>query len=203
MAIQVSGTQVISNARALTNIASVDATSAASITAAGVGGVPSISFVPTTAYRSSTFTKPADAYVLTNSFFPNGTNIIRSGFPSSAYEVCVSAALTNSGVMEVFYYLPVPNIHTLRPGNYWGDIVLVGKKNAILNTSVYFFQVSGGWTTKTNWPQDYRKSLFKADAGDVFCIWASDAYSGGADYNSNLSWNANTTYITIENLTLT
>ena len=38
MAIQVSGTEVISNSRALSNIASVDATTAASITAAGVGG---------------------------------------------------------------------------------------------------------------------------------------------------------------------
>jgi hypothetical protein len=41
MAIQVSGTEVISNARALNNIASVDATTAASITAAGVGGAGS------------------------------------------------------------------------------------------------------------------------------------------------------------------
>jgi hypothetical protein len=38
MAIQVSGTEVISNARALTNVASIDATTAASITAGGVGG---------------------------------------------------------------------------------------------------------------------------------------------------------------------
>lgn len=38
MAIQVSGTTVIDNSRGLTNIASVDATTAASITAAGVGG---------------------------------------------------------------------------------------------------------------------------------------------------------------------
>ena len=38
MAIQVSGTQVIGNSRELTNIASVDATTAASISAAGVGG---------------------------------------------------------------------------------------------------------------------------------------------------------------------
>jgi len=40
MAIQVSGTEVISNARALTNVASIDATTAASITAGGVGGSP-------------------------------------------------------------------------------------------------------------------------------------------------------------------
>ncbi len=38
MAIQVSGTQVIGNSRELTNIASVDATTAAAIGAAGVGG---------------------------------------------------------------------------------------------------------------------------------------------------------------------
>ena len=44
MAIQVSGTQVIGNSRELTNIASVDATTAASITAAGVGGGGSVPF---------------------------------------------------------------------------------------------------------------------------------------------------------------
>ena len=38
MAIQISGTEVISNSRGLNNIASIDATTAASITAAGVGG---------------------------------------------------------------------------------------------------------------------------------------------------------------------
>lgn len=38
MAIQISGTEVISNSRGLNNIASVDATTAASISAAGVGG---------------------------------------------------------------------------------------------------------------------------------------------------------------------
>lgn len=38
MAIQVGGTQVISNSQGLTNIASVDSTTAASITSAGVGG---------------------------------------------------------------------------------------------------------------------------------------------------------------------
>ena len=44
MAIQISGTEVISNSRGLNNIASVDATTAASITAAGVGGGGTIDF---------------------------------------------------------------------------------------------------------------------------------------------------------------
>ena len=63
MAIQVSGTQVISNSRGLTNIASVDATTAASITAAGVGG-GGLAFwnpasTPNATFTSSgTWTKP-------------------------------------------------------------------------------------------------------------------------------------------------
>tara|TARA_R110001606_G_scaffold62334_1_gene145248 strand:- start:126 stop:545 length:420 start_codon:yes stop_codon:yes gene_type:complete len=43
MAIQVNGTTVINDSRALTNVASVDATTAASITAAGVGGAVDLS----------------------------------------------------------------------------------------------------------------------------------------------------------------
>ena len=42
MAIQVGGTEVISNSRALNNIASIDATTAASITAAGIGGASGV-----------------------------------------------------------------------------------------------------------------------------------------------------------------
>jgi len=45
MAIQISGTEVISNSRGLNNIASVDATTAASISAAGVGGGGTQDFV--------------------------------------------------------------------------------------------------------------------------------------------------------------
>jgi hypothetical protein len=43
MAIKVNGTTVINDSRALTNVASVDATTAASITAAGVGGAFDVS----------------------------------------------------------------------------------------------------------------------------------------------------------------
>ena len=74
MAIQVSGTEVISNARALTNIASVDATTVASLSAAGVGGGAPLpptwnpASTPNVTYTSSTtWTKPAlsdDTWVL-------------------------------------------------------------------------------------------------------------------------------------------
>jgi len=54
MAIQISGTEVISNSRGLNNIASVDATTAASITAAGVGGGGTFEKLSTTTISSST-----------------------------------------------------------------------------------------------------------------------------------------------------
>jgi hypothetical protein len=47
MAIKVNGTTVINDSRALSNIASVDATTAASMTAAGVGGEPGWEYVTT------------------------------------------------------------------------------------------------------------------------------------------------------------
>lgn len=53
MAIQVNGTQVIGNSRELTNIASVDATTVAAMTAAGVGGSAGWEYV-TTITNSST-----------------------------------------------------------------------------------------------------------------------------------------------------
>ena len=65
MAIQVGGTSVINDSRVLQNISSVDATTAASITAAGVGGAGSVWFPsswtsPNASYTSSTtWTKPA------------------------------------------------------------------------------------------------------------------------------------------------
>lgn len=64
MAIQVNGTQVIGNSRQLTNITSVDATTAAAITAAGVGGaadsVVSYSSAPAVGPEGSLYYNTAD-----------------------------------------------------------------------------------------------------------------------------------------------
>jgi galactokinase len=64
MAIQVSGTEVISNARELSNIASVDATTAASITAAGVGG-STVKLIDNVAITTSTLTNFLATYAST------------------------------------------------------------------------------------------------------------------------------------------
>ena len=56
MAIKVNGTTVINDSRALSNIATVDATTAASITAAGVGGSTTYAAVGTYGYFITTGT---------------------------------------------------------------------------------------------------------------------------------------------------
>ena len=62
MAIQISGTTVVNDSRQLQNIASVDSTTAASITAAGVGGGGSL-IGPATSI-SGAFTATVDCFVL-------------------------------------------------------------------------------------------------------------------------------------------
>ena len=67
MAIQVSGTSVINDSRQLQNIASVDSTTAASITAAGVGGTPGLTRI-------------------SSASISNVANFSFSGFNSSNYQ---------------------------------------------------------------------------------------------------------------------
>jgi len=73
MAIQISGTEVISNSRGLNNIASVDATTAASISAAGVGGGGTYDFVASGAIASG------DVVALNS----NGTVSVISSVPTT------------------------------------------------------------------------------------------------------------------------
>lgn len=58
MAIQVNGTEVISNSRALNNIASVDATTVAAMGAAGVGGATKLITANTSLGTASTYSFP-------------------------------------------------------------------------------------------------------------------------------------------------
>ena len=69
MAIKVNGTTVINDSRALTNIASVDATTATAIGAAGVGGA--MSLISTTTFSSTT---------LVTLTLPTGYNFLRVEF---------------------------------------------------------------------------------------------------------------------------
>jgi hypothetical protein len=87
MAIKVNGTTVINDSRALSNIASVDATTVAALGAAGVGGV-GYSTISTTTYTAATYTTidialPTTGYfkIIVTGSFPlpvtnwNGVNV--------------------------------------------------------------------------------------------------------------------------------
>lgn len=74
MAIQVNGTQVIGNSRELTNIASVDATSAAAMSAAGVGG--SNVLASDVVLSSSTYTFTATGTVIIQAIGAGGSGAI-------------------------------------------------------------------------------------------------------------------------------
>ena len=89
MAIQVSGTQVIGNSRELTNIASVDATTAASIGAAGVGGASTTqgavgTYIWGRPQNTSSYAVGTTASSLYSAGFPNNNAQARGG--SSWYE---------------------------------------------------------------------------------------------------------------------
>jgi hypothetical protein len=114
MAIKVSNTTVINDSRALQNIASVDSTTAASITAAGVGGGPELYTVPTwgspqTTYTSSTtWNKPGSVgdndwvtfYLVGGggSGYNWGANFSQGGHGAAAYIVCILGSEITSGV---------------------------------------------------------------------------------------------------------
>jgi hypothetical protein len=135
MAIQVGGTQVISNTQGLTNIASVDATTAASISAAGVGGGGTVDFtadgaisagdvvalnsngtVSPVAEGSDSYTSPAtvaSVYSTPNQSFYSGTRLIYDD--------------TNSRVLTAY---KESNYFKLRVGSISGTTVTWGGDNS-------------------------------------------------------------------------
>ena len=81
MALQISGTTVINNSRNLQNITSVDATTAASIAAAGVGGAMSLIntyTIPSGGTNSYTYTFPTgyDTFIVEATNLQGANNTI-------------------------------------------------------------------------------------------------------------------------------
>ena len=104
MAIQISGTQVIGNSRELTNIASVDATTATAIGAAGVGGGPAApnwnpNATPNATFTSSgTWSKPTLSDSTWIIFYGVGGGGGANSSGSYAQGGCGGSALVMSGL---------------------------------------------------------------------------------------------------------
>jgi hypothetical protein len=125
MAIQVNGTQVIGNSRELTNIASVDATTAASITAAGVGGS---SFTAGNTYLISRFTQAYQRYLSNTTYAPSAYPLVQYNslaewspdYPRGG--ICnVGGTLRLSGYVSSAYTYAVMNWRILKNGSQYGS----------------------------------------------------------------------------------
>lgn len=199
MAIKVNGTTVINDSRALSNIASIDATTVAALGAAGVGGGDVTEEVVTWNTHAA-FTKPADA--LNNLTFSDG---VRSSAPPSNKRIIQTPALTSGATGSVVFYLPTPSVYAQRAGGYWGTGIYCVHYDA--SASLWKLLHSfGSWPSQITWPQTSpAASLISYGVGDRFEIYATDLYDGGGSsgtiqYNDNLSFNANTVSVKLSKL---
>jgi hypothetical protein len=187
MAIQVSGTEVISNARALTNVASIDATTAAAITAGGVGGGGSRTF---TASGSITAGQPV-GIVSTNTVAQITSGIW--GTPAyvdasiNGYQVCFAYDSVNQKVAA--FWLDSDNQQTLyaKIGTMstsgvvtWGSLSTIGTISNYVETG----NMMAAFTSSGNLVIAYSDVNQRALFGRVATI------SG-----TTLSWGSTTTII--------
>ena len=202
MAIQVSGTNVITNARALNNITSVDSTTATAIGNAGVGGGSVYEYDNVFGNTHSAYTKPADGVVLNqgSNFFVNlalynGTTSFgeKSGRGPSTYRAFSTSALTSSQIVnkygKIVMKLPSASI-SLRSGGYYGSLLFFTAYNSSTNKTRILAQY-GGWPSQTILPKELIVDHFVVTTGWALELYVSDAYDQ-AIYNENLTFSANT-----------
>ena len=162
MAIQVSGTEVISNSRALNNIASVDATTAAAITAAGVGGGASWSLAQTSTIASKSGTGVIGSFNLSNAFsytMPSGIKGLAVSMTiGSAVRSYSSGGTASSGLILSLGASMSSNAHVAAaPANWSGGSATYYGQTA----TVSFFANPNGYDSlnsveKLDWQSGYR-----------------------------------------------
>lgn len=199
MAIKVNGTTVINDSRALSNIASVDATTVAALGAAGVGG-GDVQTVVVTWNTHAAFTKPADGLNNIGSIDSDGT----STTPPSNKRIMQTPALTNGVTAEIQFFFPTPSVYSRR-GSYWGSQIVCAHYDSSAGLWKRLANF-GAWTSDITWPYTTELlPLASYGSGDYFEIYATDVYDGQggtntAQYNDNLSFNANTLSIKLTKL---
>lgn len=157
-------------------------------------------FASTTYTQSSSFTKPNDAYSVYANFFSSQYDTEVSGVPNSNYEILVTSALASDTLGMVSANISSASTH-VRRDIYWGDLLLVGKKNTVTNKSMAFYNMAAGWTTQTIFPVSYSSEVKAFDANDRLVIWGSDVYTASAAANSNLVLAVGASTITTKLLT--
>ena len=134
MAIKVNNTTVINDSRALQNIASLDATTAASITAAGVGGAASINEL------SDGYVSASDPTVSTN---PTLGSLWLNSTSGDVY-VCTDAA-AGANVWTNANGIPSQNVPPTLPAATGGTVITVGnyKRHTFTTSGTFAVTIPG------------------------------------------------------------
>ena len=123
MAIQVGGTTVINNSRALSNIASVDATTAASIEAAGVGG----GFTESTIALGPS--SSLNAYALVGADWLGTNTAVNTSAPPSGIIIAQSTICTSRSLMQLTIKSDTSKITFPQRSGYWSGGMTIWIKN--------------------------------------------------------------------------
>tara|TARA_R110001592_G_scaffold61447_4_gene187254 strand:+ start:893 stop:2353 length:1461 start_codon:yes stop_codon:yes gene_type:complete len=155
MAIQVSGTQVIGNSRELTNIASVDATTAASITAAGVGGGGTRDFV-----ADGSITAGQGVGVTPNGKVSAVTGLTGSNFTFLNANQSQTRIVGMTSTKAVVIYANGSNIK--------GKVVTVGASTLSYGSE---------FTVSNSQGPGYLYAIYEPNSGKILVTWRHDANS--------------------------
>ena len=201
MAIKVNGTTVINDSRALSNIASVDATTAASITAAGVGGSNILTTEVVEASKTYTFVATGtitiqavgaggsgSIYATNNSL--NGRRASASGGAAGGYvrkEVAVTAGDTISITIGAGgARVPQTSGNEQSGGNAGGSTTVTGSNLGSGNTSISL-TAGGGAGGKLSGSNSYGDSSVTSNTGGTASGGDTNSVGGSTSVTTNSS----------------
>ena len=199
MAIQVSGTEVISNARALTNIASADATTVATLNAAGVGG----GFKPVSVSGATQALN-----VGTYNFFNGGdlsanTTLSFTSVPTDALWTYTAKAEVGVGYTfagGVAYSGISKSVNAQETQPFGLAFSSDGTKMYIVgqtNDTVYQYTLSTAWDVSTATYASLSKSIAAQDPNPTSIFFSSDGlkmYMVGQTYNTVYQYTLSTAW---------
>ena len=192
MAIQVNGTEVISNSRALNNIASVDATTVAAFGAAGVGGLTA----------TETTSALAFSYTGTTTFGYEDIGIISTSQPTS--NIVYASKTISSGVsLASIHSVTAASGFTPYIAIYYGATIGLmhwdGTYLRMLARGHHESDLSGGSSTLYIRNKIADSGLIAVSPGDVLygCVissYSDPSYTGGAAWPAG---NVTTTFLEV------
>jgi hypothetical protein len=201
MAIQVSGTEVISNARALNNIASADATTVATLNAAGVGG----GFKPVSVSGTSQALNLGTYNFFNANTLTTDTTLSFTSVPTDAlWTYTATAALKETTANGATYTGNFKAITAQASNSYGAAYSTDGTKAYVLssqNSRVYQYNLSTTWNIATATYASIYKDISADEIQSSAVVFSVDGtkmyitgqyYDYARQYNLGTAWNVST-----------